>query len=35
MFKVLLLKLLCGALCFITGEQLGAEFDTHKPEGSF
>jgi hypothetical protein len=35
MFKVLLLKILCGALCLITGERTGAEFDTHKPEGSF
>jgi hypothetical protein len=35
MFKVLLLKILCGALRLITGEQLGAEFDTHKPDGSF
>jgi hypothetical protein len=35
MFKVLLLKILYGAPCLITGEQAGAEFDAHKPEGSF
>jgi hypothetical protein len=35
MFKVLLLQFLCDALCLITGERTGAEFDAHKPEGSF
>jgi hypothetical protein len=35
MFKVLLPKFLIGAICVFAGEQLGTEFDAHKPDGSF
>jgi len=35
MFKVLLLKFLCGELFLITDERPGAEFDAHETEGSF